>query len=338
MHHPSIRQALHELPFSGDQAEGKAAGHGLPVNRQVRLHPKQFLRPSQGHPEAGDDLVEDEQHAMPGAEFPKALQISGVGKDATVVAHDGLGHHGGDFRVPLQGLPDHLQIVPGEDDDLIQNRGRLSAREERGPVSGSVRFRHDVQEDVIKPAVVVALELEDFSPSGQGSSHAKDRVGRVGPAVGEPDQVGAGQDLRQQPGQLDLQLALGRVKLSLGLLEPDPLQHLRVGMSQQHGTLTQGEVQILVAVHVPDPGAPPFGEEHGVGPPQGPKVAADAAGQNLASLRVQFLRSLESIRLQRSPPLAGYRPGAGSPATWSWTADAACSSVFGEFVSTRATT
>ena len=177
-------------------------------------------------------------------------------------------------------------------------------REVRYPES--VLRRLDVQEDVVEPSVVVALELEDLSLSGQGPGHAKGRMGRVGPAVGEPHQVRDWASTRVKSRASSISSSLWAAKSwPLGLLDPDPLQDFRVGMSQQHGSLAQGEVDVLVAVHVPDPGSPPFGEEHGMGTSQGPKMAADAPGQNLACLLVQFLRSTESIRFQRFSPLAG---------------------------------
>ena len=56
--------------------------------------------------------------------------------------------------------------------------------------------------------MVVALELDDLPPPGVGAGEAERRLHRLAPRGGEAHQLRAGHDLREAPGELELQLML----------------------------------------------------------------------------------------------------------------------------------
>ncbi len=64
-----------EVPFAaGDHSDGKTATDDLPVGGDVRVDPEQGLCAAGVHPEAGDDLVEDESHLGGSGQFPELAQ------------------------------------------------------------------------------------------------------------------------------------------------------------------------------------------------------------------------------------------------------------------------
>ncbi len=124
-----LREVPHDVAAARDRGERKAAADDLAERGQVRHDAVVLLRAPVGEAEAGDDLVEDQRHAVSRGDLAHALEEAG------------LGHH-----QPLQRLQDHRgqvvvmrldhglglgHVVEGRDQDLALD-GVGNARRVRG--------------------------------------------------------------------------------------------------------------------------------------------------------------------------------------------------------------
>ncbi len=164
--------------------------------------------PGAGAPEAGHDLVGDEQDAVLVAQRPEALHVA-VGRDEDAVgAHDGLDHDGRDGLRTLE-HHDLLEVA-----QALLHRLRVLA-----PPAVEVGDAHDARDarlrrpaariagghhDLARRAVIRAVAGHDLLAAGELARELDGVLVRLGAAVGEEEDVDvAGADLRQlgaQPG------------------------------------------------------------------------------------------------------------------------------------------
>ena len=175
----SAADQAHQVAPAGDGPDDEAVGHRLGERRQVRRDAEQLLGAAGSGPEAGHDLVEDQDHAVAGAHLAEALEEAGRGPD--VAAPERLGH---DRRDATAGEPrlDRVEVVPGQHLGVLDGGRVLAGR--RGAQTLVAARRHvgpagQADEHAVEPAVVVALELDDRVVAGGAP-------GRSGTPAGPP--------------------------------------------------------------------------------------------------------------------------------------------------------
>src|SRR5688500_14867754 len=92
---------------------------------------------------------------------------------------------------------------------------------------------------VVKPAVVLTLELYVFASASKGSRQSQTSLHRFGPAVAKAEQVGAGNQFLELFRKFELEFMLPCIQLSQRHLVRHLLQHGGVRMSQNQRSLAQ---------------------------------------------------------------------------------------------------
>ncbi len=251
------------MPAEG--ADGDPASDALGEAEQIGLDAEVLVGPAPRQDDAGLDLVEDEHRAVLGGELADALEEPGIRRDDADVELHRLDDDGGDFAgVRLQDPGEQLRLVERRDHRLGDPAARDpgAGRHGRRRLDGAHRLarRLDADQHVIVVAVVAALELDDLLAAGVAPRDANGVHGGLGAGVAEADEVGAesGPDLL---GQRDPVLDRERVAGAVGdpVLERLGQEWMRVSGGQD----AEGhvEVDVLVAVGVPDAAAARIGHE-----------------------------------------------------------------------------
>jgi hypothetical protein len=105
-------------------------------------------------------------------------------------------------------------------------------------------------------AVIGALGHDDLVAAGVGAGHSQGPTGDVGAILGEHRPIGGRRDRHQKFGQFHPLLRGEVLAVDLGVLGHGRFLNLRVAVSQNDGSIGAHEVDVLVAIHVPD--AAPF--------------------------------------------------------------------------------
>ena len=134
--------------------------------------------------------------------------------------------------------------------------------------------------------MVVPLEAEHDPASGVGAGQPDRGADGLAAGVGEPHHLDAGHRVDHLLGGLDLQL-VGQPEAGSEVADrvTDRLGDDRVPVSEDHRPEAEQVVDVLRAVHVPQPGAAALGHERGVGLPaelHGARTAARAARDDLS--------------------------------------------------------
>ena len=157
--------AVEELSATGHERNGKSAGHGLPIHCQVGLHPETLLRATRPQPKASDDLVEDEQDAVPVTKAAHFLQKAGLRWDRHRCSPSPVHHDRGDLDrhsgralwTPAQGSF-HSRTIGGCQSPEGPRTPR-PGRTRRLPIPP--RITRDIEQQGVVPAVIVASELDE---------------------------------------------------------------------------------------------------------------------------------------------------------------------------------
>ncbi len=113
-----LGQHAHDVPPATERGGRIAVAHGLGIRGQVRRDAEQLRRATLGDPEAGLDLIEDEQRPELAGHLPDALQEALLGQDALGVAEDGLDDDRGDvLALALEDAAQALEVVVDRGDD-----------------------------------------------------------------------------------------------------------------------------------------------------------------------------------------------------------------------------
>ena len=185
---------------------------------------------------------------MVSGEPAHSFQIAGVGGVGASRFHDHAGHL---TPVLLQQLSQRVQIVVFEGQGGVQ---QASGDSQRGDSVHEVLFQGSTRGQIgrqvpVVPAVIAAKG--HLVPAGGCPGDADGYHVGLPAALAEAHHFGAGNDLGQQFGGLDLQGVVdGQPGTPGGLLLNSP-DHARKGMPQKYRAGAEIEVQILVAVHVP---------------------------------------------------------------------------------------
>src|SRR6185295_19286258 len=155
--------------------------------------------------------------------------------------------------------------------------------------------RRDRDQRVVVDAVVLALELHDLGAAGVGPRDAHRVHRRLGAGYGHPGLPDPAGHLLDQLHRLDLVLrGQGEADAAAHPLV-DVVVHAGVAVAEDDRAVAQPQVDVLVAVHVPDPATLAAVDVDGVVAP-GWEVVVGAARHGLLGALVQLLLAAASER------------------------------------------
>ena len=190
----------------------------------------------------------------------RRLEVAGLGRDDAGVAHDRLGQDRRDLMAALGHQPlDGVDVVPWQDRERLADDvgdagaagqgDRALMRARQGKIRVVAPF------ELVRPAVVLTLELDDDRPPGPGPRESCRVEDDLGPRVTEPH------ELDRRHGRHDPSGRLGLAFIRQGEHGPDivhrPAHRLgddRVGMAVDHRPKGEQVVAVAVAIDVPDVG------------------------------------------------------------------------------------
>ena len=148
---------------------------------------------------------------------------------------------------PVCAVEELLQRREIDESELVRQRA------DRVGHAAVARGRADVP---VLPAVIAAGG--DAIAAGGRTRNAHAGRGRVRAVLAEPDHLGRRDDLLQQLGELDLELTREAVDDTLVELRTDRRIDVGVAVAEHDRQQTADEIDIFIAVDVPDPSAAPM--------------------------------------------------------------------------------
>ena len=298
--HRTIGLEGHELLLAAEGRRARrTATDRLGDAGDVRGHAIELLGAAQRHPEAGDDLVEDEHHAVLVADAAQALEEARHRRDDAGVAQDRLGEHTGELvAVTLDQHLDGVDVVERRDHHGLLHglwdtgaRGQRTRELLRAPGSHGrhVRVRMAVEEAVVAP-----LPLHDLVLAGVAAGQADGRLRGLRAGVGEAQLLDAGHGLHDLAPDLVVELVREGVEhATLGDLLHDRVDDGLRAVTEDHWAVADAPVDVGVAVDVEDVAG--LATIHDYGPrADQPRVARLAAGDDLLALCEQLARAHET--------------------------------------------
>ena len=249
-------------------------------------------RAAASEPEAGLDLVEDQQDPELLGQRAHLLMEAFLGQDALGIAEDGLDDDRRDLLAALlEELAEALDPVVASRDDRVGDRTRdATTPRERHRGVGVAQLGHVVRTDadqrVVVDAVVLALELHDPLAARVGARETHEVHRRLGARDRHARHVDPAGQLADELDRPDLVLA--------GEAEADALAHplvdvvvdARVAMAEDHRAIAHPQIDVLIPVGVPDERAlSPVDVDRALAP--GPEVRVGAARHVLRGAPVQ---------------------------------------------------
>ncbi len=132
--HGAVGLERHDLLLAAERRRARrAAAHRFGHAGDVGGDLVELLGAAQRDAEAGDDLVEDEEHAVVVADAAQAFEEAGLGRDDAGVGEDGLREHAGQLvAVALDDRLNGVQIVEAGDDHGVFERLGDAGRRRQG--------------------------------------------------------------------------------------------------------------------------------------------------------------------------------------------------------------
>ena len=261
--------ALHELAPPGERRDREPVGHGLAERRQVGDDPVLGLRAAEPPAEAGDHLVEHEDRALPVAEIRDPLQEAVERWLLPLGLED-------DARDPTRMLGEEAlearQVVVRERQRQICDRCR-DARVDRRRADEPV---------VVREEGMVRAEDDEVPARGRPRQLDGGRV-RARPVLRELDHVGAGHDVEERLGALELDHGRAREVGALAESRLRGAHDCRIRMPETDRPQPHPVLDELVPLRVPDPAALSADEQGGR--VRGPLVVALRVGVRAARYR-----------------------------------------------------
>ncbi len=241
-------QIAHHVLAAGAGAARKPAGEDLRHRREVGPDAELFLSAAGRHAEAGDDLVEDQQHVRAPGLLAKRGDEGRRRRHRAEVTTGRLDDHRG--HVALREPRAHRADVIGrQHGDEIDHLGKLA-----GLGLGLVGRAHADLEPLV-PAVEVAGELDDVTLARERAGQPHGHVGGLGARSGEAHALGARHEPAHPLAPLDFLLVTRAVVGAAQRLLAHGLRHLSRIVPQEQRAMAHPVVDIAVAVDVPLVGA-----------------------------------------------------------------------------------
>ena len=222
------------------------------------MTPKNSAAPPRAKPEAGLDLVEDQQDPELLGERAHLLVETRLGHDPLGVAEDRLDDDRGDLLAALleEGAQPVDPVVAGGD-DRVGDRGGDPATPCQGDRSVGVAelghvVRPDADQRVVVDAVVLALELHDALAPGERAGEAHGMHRRLRAGHGHARHVDPAGELAHELDRADLVLTREAEAHALAHALVDVVVDARVAVSQDDRPIAHPKVDELVAVGIPD--------------------------------------------------------------------------------------
>ncbi len=198
----------------------------------------------------------------------QALEVAGVGHDDAAVHHRGLDDHAGDLALVLGERALHLgEVVERHHANQVGERLRDAERLRQGDRvlarPDLVRVGGDREHQRVVVAVVATLDLDEHVPAGRRAHEAPGFQRRLGAGVAEPPQRQAEPVHEALADRVEILRRLREMRAARGRLL-ERLDDLRVRVADDHRAVAEVEVDVLVAVDVPQAIALPVIDEHGV--------------------------------------------------------------------------
>ncbi len=298
-----VLEPVHVLGLPDERRDRHAVPEGLSEGGQVRDDAVPLLRAARREPETGDDLVEDDERAGGVRAVEDALQEA---LRRLLGAH-GLQH---DCR-RRPGLPFERGVERAE---VVEQKG-VGERPNCFRNTDRPRGRPDVP---VLPAVIAAHD--DAVPAGAGPREAHRRRRRIRAGLREADAIRARHQGGDPLGYLDLDRVREREDDSVAQLALDRLAHRGMAVSEDDRAQRHREVEIPVAVDVPDIralGARDVRRRDALHPLRG------VLGERLRVGRDDALRALEQPRRLLEAPLDLHGSASRSSSTTRSTSDSA---------------
>ena len=120
---------VHHVRTAAERADREAAADHLAEGDEVGTDPVDLAGAARRQPEAGHDLVDDEQRPVLAGDVEEPLEIPGPGDEHAHVAHHRLDDDAGDGGAPLgEQLLHRRQVVVGEREGVAGHVGRDARR------------------------------------------------------------------------------------------------------------------------------------------------------------------------------------------------------------------
>ena len=189
------RQLGHDVTPATEGADREPAADHLAEAPEVGRDAGPARGPRRPEPEAGDDLVEDEEGTAGAAGVAQSLEKPGPRRHEVHVGGHRLDDHAGD---PLVELGDH---VVGNDLGVGHRSGGHARR------AGQTEHGHATPpagQQTVGVAVIAAVELDDAVTPGRAARQAHGAHGGLGPGRDEAHLLAAGDAPADRLGQQDL--------------------------------------------------------------------------------------------------------------------------------------
>ena len=237
------------------------------------------------------------------------LEIARPRRDRAGVAHRGLHDHGRDVAA-LEPRHQGLRVVPGHDFGVRPGQLVLTPadRDPSRPIGRSALLggRRETPQDVVHPAVVMALELDHDVPAGRRAGEPQRDLHDLRSGRAEAHPLGAGHEFAEQPGRLELDLCLAGEQDAVAQLALDRCDYRRRVVAQDDRAHGEVVVDQAVAVDVDQVGPFAPGEHQPRGRDPCAELAVDPACEIPLRVRHRLARAREvTDRHPRSSLRAG---------------------------------
>src|SRR5208282_202492 len=223
--------------------------------------PVVLLAAARCDPKASNRFVQDKENAMLPGKLLQAFEVAFGRWNHAHVRHYTFGDYSGDLPwVVLNGTLERGQVVPGDNNRVVEGvpiQAGTVCNLDGVAAQSNNSWRRWVRrhQDIVVPAVIVALELQYLRPAGVASRQADDCHHRLGSGVRKADDLGVGHDLPEQLGHFNFNFGGGGEMGARSRSLRDGLRHLRVRMSPGKRAESHHPVDIFVSVHVVQAGS-----------------------------------------------------------------------------------
>ncbi len=227
------REEIHDLRPAAEGRERQAAADDLAEHRQVREYAEALLGAAARDAEAGDHLVEDQEHTRDVAEPAQRLQVAGLGRDDAHVRRDRFDDDRSEpFAVAHDRLRRGVEVVVRNDDRVGGGSGRHprrrrdSQRREPGACA---------REQRVGVAVVAPGRLEDPVALGECAREPQRAHAGLGAGRDEPHLLHRRHGVGDLRGELHLGLGRGTEARPVERRLTNDLDRLGIGVAEEEG-------------------------------------------------------------------------------------------------------